>query len=57
MERAKLHAVVRMRPTIDKRSCLQVAAQYIKNGTVLFPRHGRVQLLGQIFGQGVEAHD
>jgi isoleucyl-tRNA synthetase len=30
----------------DKRSRLQVVAQYIKNGTVLFPRAGCEQLLG-----------
>ena len=56
MERAML-PVVPMRPTIDKRSRLQVVAPYIKNGTVLFPRTGCEQLLGQIFNLGVESHD
>jgi hypothetical protein len=32
-------------------------AQYIKNGTVLFPRSGCEELLGQIFNLGVESHD
>lgn len=36
---------------------LQVAAPYIKNGTVLFHRHGCEQLLAQVFNLGVEAHD
>jgi len=56
MERALL-PVVPMKPTTDKRSRLQVVAPYIKNGTVLFPRAGCEQLLGQVFNLGVEAHD
>jgi phage terminase large subunit-like protein len=56
MERAML-PVVPIRPTTDKRSRLQVVAPYIKNGTVLFPRSGCEQLLGQIFNLGVESHD
>ena len=56
MERSML-PVVAMRPTTDKRSRLQVVAPYIKNGTVLFPRSGCEQLLGQIFNLGVESHD
>jgi phage terminase large subunit-like protein len=56
MERAML-PVVAMKPTTDKRSRLQVVAPYIKNGTVLFPRTGCEQLLGQIFNLGVESHD
>jgi hypothetical protein len=39
--------VVPMKPTTDKRSRLQVAAPSIKNGTVLFPRTGCEELLGQ----------
>jgi len=46
-----------MHPTTDKRSRLQVVAPYIKNGTVLFPRTGCEQLLGQIFNLGVDSHD
>jgi phage terminase large subunit-like protein len=56
MERAML-PVVPMRPTTDKRSGLQVVAPYIRNGTVLFPRTGCEELLGQIFNLGVESHD
>jgi predicted phage terminase large subunit-like protein len=56
MERMML-PVVAMRPQGDKRARLQVVAPYIKNGTVLFPRAGCEQLLGQLFNLGVEAHD
>jgi phage terminase large subunit-like protein len=56
MERALL-PVVPMKPTTDKRSRLQVAAPYIKNGTVLFPRSGCEELLGQVFNLGVESDD
>jgi predicted phage terminase large subunit-like protein len=49
--------VVPMVPVADKRSRLQVVAPYIKNGSVLFPRSGCEQLLAQLFGFGVEAHD
>ena len=56
MERMML-PVVPVKPTTDKRSRLQVVAPYIKNGTVLFPRTGCEQLLGQIFNLGVESHD
>jgi predicted phage terminase large subunit-like protein len=41
----------------DKRARLRVAARYIKNGTVKFPRHGCEQLLTQLFGFGAEKHD
>ena len=56
MERALL-PVLPMKPQGDKRARLQVVAPYIKNGTVLFPRSGCEQLLGQIFNLGVESHD
>lgn len=56
MERALL-PVVPMRPTTDKRSRLQVVAPYIKNGTVLFPRNGCEELLGQVFNLGIDSHD
>ena len=46
-----------MKPTTDKRSRLQTVAPLIKNGTVLFPRTGCEELLGQIFNLGVESHD
>lgn len=34
-----------------------MVAPYIKNGTVLFPRVGCEELLGQMFNLGVESHD
>ena len=48
MERALL-PVVPMKPQGDKRARLQVVAPYIRNGTVLFPRSGCEELLGQMF--------
>jgi phage terminase large subunit-like protein len=56
MERALL-PVIPMRPTTDKRSRLQTVAPLIRNGTVLFPRTGCEELLGQVFNLGVESHD
>jgi predicted phage terminase large subunit-like protein len=56
MERALL-PVIPMKPQGDKRARLQVVAPYIKNGTVLFPRVGCEELLGQMFNLGVESHD
>jgi len=53
IERAML-PVIPMKPATDKRSRLQVVAPYIKNGTVLFPRAGCEQLLGQVFNLGVD---
>lgn len=56
MERALL-PVVPMKPQGDKRARLQVVAPYIRNGTVLFPRSGCEELLGQMFNLGIESHD
>ena len=56
MERAML-PVIPMKPQGDKRARLQVIAPYIRNGSVLFPRTGCEQLLGQVFNLGVESHD
>jgi len=50
-------AVTPMHPIKDKRARLRVAARYIKNGTVKFPRIGCEQLLTQLFGFGSEKHD
>jgi predicted phage terminase large subunit-like protein len=50
-------AVTPMHPIKDKRARLRVAARYIKNGTVKFPRKGCEQLLTQLFGFGAERHD
>ena len=46
-----------MHPIKDKRARLRVAARYIKNGTVKFPRHGCEQLLNQLLGFGSERFD
>ena len=46
-----------MHPIKDKRARLRVAARYIRNGTVKFPRSGCEQLLNQLFGFGSEKHD
>jgi predicted phage terminase large subunit-like protein len=56
MER-RAFAVEPMHPIKDKRARLRVAARYIKNGTVKFPRHGCEQLLTQLLGFGGEKHD
>ena len=56
MER-RAFSVQAMRPTKDKRSRLRVAARYIKNGTVKFPRKGCEELLTQLLGFGIEKHD
>lgn len=56
MER-NMMAVVAVRPIADKRARLRVAARYIKNGTVLFPRTGCEKLIGQLLGFGSEEHD
>jgi phage terminase large subunit-like protein len=50
-------AVTPMHPIKDKRARLRVAARYIKNGTVKFPRHGCEQLLTQLLGFGAEKRD
>ena len=49
--------VTAMHPIKDKRARLRVAARYIKNGTVKFPRHGCEQLLTQLLGFGSEKFD
>lgn len=41
----------------DKRSRLAFTSEYIKNGTVLFPRNGCEELINQIVNFGVEKHD
>jgi phage terminase large subunit-like protein len=56
MER-RAFSVRGMRPIKDKRSRLRVAARYIKNGTVKFPRQGCDQLITQLVGLGIEKHD
>lgn len=44
-------------PIGDKRARLKIAAKFIKNGTVRFPRQGCEDLLIQLLGFGVEDHD
>src|SRR3954452_15863836 len=56
MER-RAFAVTAVHPIKDKRARLRVAARYIKNGTVKFPRTGCERLLTQLFGFGSEKHD
>jgi predicted phage terminase large subunit-like protein len=50
-------SVQAMHPIKDKRARLRVAARYIKNGTVKFPKTGCEQLITQLLGFGVEKHD
>lgn len=56
MER-RAFSVQPMHPIKDKRSRLRVAARYIKNGTVKFPRKGCELLIQQLLGFGIEKHD
>ena len=56
MER-RAFSVQALHPIKDKRARLRVAARYIKNGTVNFPRAGCERLLTQLFGFGSEKHD
>jgi predicted phage terminase large subunit-like protein len=50
-------SVQAMHPIKDKRARLRVAARYIKNGTVKFPRKRCEQLITQLLGFGSEKHD
>jgi len=56
MEREGL-PVEGVKPIGDKMARLKTAVIYIKNGTVLFPRHGCEDLLLQLLGFGIEEHD
>ena len=49
--------VTPVRPIADKAARLRVASQFIKDGTVQFPRTGCEALLTQLYGFGAEAHD
>jgi len=46
-----------MQATQDKRARLSVAALYIKNGKVLFPRKGCEELINQLIYFGQESHE
>lgn len=50
-------AVIAIKPIADKRARLRVAARYIKNGTVLFPKTGCEKLIQQLLNFGNESHD
>lgn len=41
----------------DKRTRLLMIAPFIENGTVLFPKKGAEELIGQLLGFGIEEHD
>jgi len=41
----------------DKRARLRLAAKYIENGTVVFPKKGCEDLILQLTGFGIEKHD
>ncbi|MHA1225140.1 MAG: phage terminase large subunit [Candidatus Hodarchaeales archaeon] len=56
MERVGL-PVEGVKVSTDKRARLRTIATYIQNGTVLFPRRGCEDLIIQLTGFGVEAHD
>lgn len=43
--------------TIDKRTRLAMASNYIRSGRVLFPEHGAEELIQQMLGFGIEKHD
>ena len=43
--------------SVDKRARLMTIASYVQNGTVFFPKEGCEDLIIQLLGFGVEAHD
>ena len=48
---------VGVKPTGDKRARLMAISSYIKTGMVLFPEKGCEELITQLLGFGIEAHD
>jgi predicted phage terminase large subunit-like protein len=50
-------AVTSMRPVADKTARLTVAASFIKDGTVRFPRRGCELILNQLYDFGSDNHD
>ena len=48
---------VGVKPTGDKRARLMAVSSYIKTGMVLFPEKGCEELITQLLGFGIEAHD
>ena len=53
----ELLPVEAVKVTTDKRARLRSVASHIQQGTVLFPEAGCEDLLSQLLGFGVEAHD
>lgn len=53
----KGYPVVGVRPVADKTARLEVVAPLIKDGTVMFAEIGNEELIEQLLGFGVEAHD
>ena len=49
--------VTGIKVSTDKRARLMTIASYVQNGTVLFPKEGCEDLILQLTGFGVEAHD
>lgn len=49
--------VTPMPATSDKKSRIQAACFYIKNGRVLFPREGAENVINNLIGFGIEEHD
>ena len=56
MQRAGL-PVTGIKISTDKRARLMTVASYVENGTVVFPKEGCEDLILQLIGFGVEAHD
>ena len=56
MQRAGL-PVTGVKVSTDKRARLMTVASYIQNGTVVFPKEGCEDLILQLTGFGIEAHD
>ena len=56
MQRAGL-PVTGIKVSIDKRARLMTIASYVQNGTILFPKEGCEDLILQLTGFGIEAHD
>ena len=56
MQRAGLPATG-IKVSTDKRARLMTVASYVENGTIEFPKEGCEDLILQLIGFGVEAHD
>lgn len=56
MQRAGL-PVTGIKVSTDKRARLMTVASYVQNGTIVFPKEGCEDLILQLTGFGIEAHD